>query len=63
MGPWRGSGDKPVVFAVRANPEPVDATHYPNSESTVVQADTNTLEAPIAHGFERHGRVRGISFS
>ena len=56
-----GLGDKLVVLAVRANPEPMNAIRDRDSERAVVEADADALEATIAHRLERQSRVRWIS--
>ena len=53
--------DKLVVLVVRADPEPVNAARHWDAERGVVETDTNTLEATIGHGLERHRRMRWIS--
>jgi len=56
-----GLGDKLVVLAVCANPEPMNAVRNRDAEGAVVETDAHALEATIAHGLERQRRMRWIS--
>ena len=56
------SADEFVVFAVRSNPEPMHTASHRQTECAVVQADTSTVEASVAHRFELQRRVRWIGF-
>ena len=56
-----GLGDKLVVLAVRANPEPMNAIRDRDAEGAVVETDAHALEATIAHGLERQRRMRWIN--
>ena len=65
--PWRvrsseGLGDEFVVLAMGADPEPMDATRDGQTECTVVQANSNTVEATVAYSLELQRWVRRIGF-
>ena len=55
-----GLGDKLVVLAVRANPQPMNAICDWDAEGAVVETDAHALEATMAYGLECQRRMRSI---
>ena len=53
--------DEFVVFAMRANPEPLHALGYRDAEGSVVEADPDTVEATLSDCFELKRWMRRIS--
>ena len=54
--------DKTVVLTVGADPEPVDAILARQAESTIMNADSGTVELTAAEKLELQGRVRRVAF-
>jgi len=56
-----GLADEFVVLAMRADPEPMDASRNRQTECPVVETDSDTVEAAVAYGLEMQRWVRWIS--
>ena len=49
-----------VVLAMRADPEPMNSARNRQPERSVVETNSNTVEAPVTHSLELQGPVRWI---
>ena len=52
--------DEFVVLAMSANPEPMNAARYRQSERSIVEANADAMKTAVGDGLEVQRRVRRI---
>lgn len=57
-----GLADEFVVLAMRADPEPMDAARYRQSEHPVIQANSGAVIPAASYRLEMQRRMRRVSF-
>ena len=62
MGSWRGLANDLVVLTVGADPEPMNSARNRQPECSVVEANSNTIKAPVPYSLELQRPMRRGGF-